>query len=147
MAIVPPVLLSPLPAIPALGCTCAGEIRPSEGLLIVPPSAALFVIPTHESRGPTDCNWKKKSQESGVGRKCCCCLNLAVVQNRKRGRVYVQQQLIRNKNFSFFFILSRFSLIVVEYFTILQLMLISGLEVKQSAASKIFLKTGKKIDQ
>lgn len=47
------------PAIPERGCTCAGEIRPSEGPLIVPPSAALFVIPTDESRGRSGSQPKK----------------------------------------------------------------------------------------
>lgn len=38
-------------AIPELGCTCAGEIRPSKGPFIVPRSTALFVIPTDEKKG------------------------------------------------------------------------------------------------
>lgn len=57
------------PAIPERGCTCAGEIRPSEGPLIVPPSAALFVIPTDESRGRSGSQPKNAQESHTCGEK------------------------------------------------------------------------------
>lgn len=57
------------PAIPERGCTCAGEIRPSEGPLIVPPSAALFVIPTDESRGRSGPQPKNAQESHTCGEK------------------------------------------------------------------------------